>query len=310
MHSDLAHHIDIHVVHVVQRGEDLRGFPRGIGELVAQQGLTRVEGLGDIRVRRSEDEQHQCAVPVHGESAHLPAGKVVGDIHVVVARLVAIDHAGGDLTPEVVRVPGLGSESQRPHCRVQAVGADDHVEVPRWRIAEGQRDAVGLIVQRGDGVGKQCLHVIFDCPVDRLGDVAARHGGIAIMSCSSDRFDAEARSGTTVRSDRAHLAYLVADLADIGLDPHLLGDVVAQSPEVDDVAAGAEARGRLNESHLVAGPVHPVGEGRPGDACAADRDLHVLAPYCDLIDPRLLRRYAEVRAECMLCETGIPQRPR
>ena len=56
---------------------------------------------------------------------------------------------------------------------------------------------------------------------------------------------------------------------------HLLGDVVAEAPEVDDVTAAAEARRLLDEQHFVIRFQQPIGERRTRDAGAVDCDFHI-----------------------------------
>ena len=73
----------------------------------------------------------------------------------------------------------------------------------------------------------------------------------------------------------AHLPHLVTQLSNSGEQAHLLGDVVADPPEVDGIAAAAKLWRLLDEQHLVTGFPQPVGERRTGDAGPVDGNSHV-----------------------------------
>ncbi len=165
------------------------------------------------------------------------------------------------------------AEHQIANCRMQAVGADDHVEVTRRCVPEPDGDAVRLIVDVRDGVGVDRFDVVLDCSVDRRREIATGQAGKALVGRPPHRVDSEGGPGPAVGADRADLLNLVAQLSDIRVDPHLLGDGVAQSPEVDDIAAGAELRCLLDQRHLVARTTHPVGESRSSDTRPADSNF-------------------------------------
>ena len=56
--------------------------------------------------------------------------------------------------------------------------------------------------------------------------------------------------------------------------PHLLGDVVARPPEIDDVAAGPRRGRRFEQHRLEAELAQPPGQRGPGYAAADDRHPH------------------------------------
>ena len=74
--------------------------------------------------------------------------------------------------------------------------------------------------------------------------------------------DAESASFSPV--DDAKLADVVARRLEVRSKPHAFGDVIAQSPEVDDVAPGAKSRGPLDNRGLETGGGQPEGECRSG----------------------------------------------
>lgn len=63
--------------------------------------------------------------------------------------------------------------------------------------------------------------------------------------------DVESSSLQPVATDEPHFAYLIAEAPD-GVDKaHLLGDVVADPPKIDDVAAPTKPRRLLDEENLM-----------------------------------------------------------
>jgi hypothetical protein len=72
--------------------------------------------------------------------------------------------------------------------------------------------------------------------------------------------------------DNPHLAHTVADALKLVREPHALGDVVAEAPEVDHVSAGAQAWRALDNRGLETGGVEPKGERRPSDSGAGDEN--------------------------------------
>jgi hypothetical protein len=87
-------------------------------------------------------------------------------------------------------------------------------------------------------------------------------------------FDVEAAVPAAGAVDQPDFAHAVALRAELRQQCHLLGDVVADAPEVDHVAAAPKLGRLLDEQDFVTGPAHPVCEGRTGDSGALDRDPH------------------------------------
>jgi hypothetical protein len=100
--ADLADHVEVNIVHAIECGEDVCAFPAAIGELAAQQRLSRfqVTGLGDLR--RPEYEQEQGAVSAQRKSPHGSAGTVVGHVDEFVAWAVAVDDECSDQAAQIV----------------------------------------------------------------------------------------------------------------------------------------------------------------------------------------------------------------
>ena len=70
------------------------------------------------------------------------------------------------------------------------------------------------------------------------------------MGHTAEDGDVESSSLTTVATDEAHFTYLIAEAADLADEAHLLGDVVADPPEIDDVATRTKARRLLDVTRV------------------------------------------------------------
>src|SRR5215469_14991537 len=58
-------------------------------------------------------------------------------------------------------------------------------------------------------------------------------------------------------ADDPHLAHAVADAIDFSQQPHSLGNVISETPEVDDVAASAQRRRMFDQGRLEARRFQP-----------------------------------------------------
>jgi hypothetical protein len=140
---------------------------------------------------------------------------------------------------------GLGPERQLAHIGVQSVGADDQVKLAGLGLREAHTHAIGVFVDRGNGIAEDRFDVVLDRGVDGRGEVAARQAGESVVG-APERVDAKAGSNLIVGSGRAERLHLVAGLADGRLDSHQLRDAVAHPPEINHVAAGAKVRRPLD----------------------------------------------------------------
>src|SRR5690606_16980275 len=124
------------------------------------------------------------------------------------------------------------------------------------------------------GIAEDRLDAAFDKAVKsgrKVGAAKARHAAFREMVEDIDRKPA---IGAPLRIDEPHLLHLIAEPPHLGNEAHLLGHVIAHAPEVDDVAAGAQARRLLDQHRLVAEFGQPPGERGPADAGTVDRHLH------------------------------------
>ena len=151
---------------------------------------------------------------------------------------------------------------------MQAVRADDKVKWARAGMSEFRPYVLGALLQAGDFVAEQDFRLALDRLEQQSGEIAARQG--YEPSAGQLAKDARPEPGYAFAPvvDNPHFAHAVADALERVRKPHALGDVVAKSPEVDHVAAGAQARRALDDRGFKTGGVQPEGERRPGDACA------------------------------------------
>jgi hypothetical protein len=87
------------------------------------------------------------------------------------------------------------------------------------------------------------------------------------LAAAPEDFRSEPRNPLAVAIDDAQLAHMVAEPFELAPQPHTLGNVISQSPKIDDIAVGAKRRGALDEDRLEASRFEPEGERRP---CNAD----------------------------------------
>ena len=129
-------------------------------------------------------------------------------------------------------------------------------------------------VHGGDAVAEDRFDVVFDGRVDRGGQVAAGQAGQVLAEHAAEDVNAHVSFDLAAGADGAKQFNLVPGGTDRVFDAHAFGHLVADAPEVDHVAAGAELRRLLDHRRVVAGAVQPVRERRTGHAGAADRDPH------------------------------------
>ena len=63
---------------------------------------------------------------------------------------------------------------------MQAVGADDQIELARLRIVERDPHTIVVLVQGGDAAAEEGLNVALDGAIDRCSQIPARKTGEVI----------------------------------------------------------------------------------------------------------------------------------
>ncbi len=125
---------------------------------------------------------------------------------------------------------------------MQPVRADDQIDFARGGMIEADPHTVALILDPRHGVAKDRLDPSVQRAVDRRRKVGAPQAREAAVGHAAENIDRETAAPAAAPVDVAHFLHLVTQLSDSGDQAHLLGDVVADPPEVDGVAAAAELR--------------------------------------------------------------------
>ena len=125
---------------------------------------------------RGAEHERGARLATRGMDGH---GPTRGVVHYERPPGLAVQRQGGDVDAEVLDVVGLRAERQRPHTRVCAVGADDHVEPASGTRGELRRDPVGVLIKRGHRVAELEFHLVGNRGAQDLREVAARQLDIA-----------------------------------------------------------------------------------------------------------------------------------
>lgn len=246
----------------------MRTLPPAVPINLPQHGLLRVDVLRRLPGFRGEDEQEERAVSSQRDASDHGSRLVVDDVDVVVARAIAFSLEGGDRVAQIFLEASLRTEDELAHPGVQAVRADDKIEPSRRRALELDMRCVCFLVNRGDLIAEDHLRARRRLLEQEAGKPAARNGDEPAPGKRIKTRHAEPGDPVAAVAHDAKLADVVADRLERVGKPHPLGDVIAKSPEIDHVAAGAQARRALDERGFKTGGVQPEGERRPGDARA------------------------------------------
>ncbi len=275
VHRDLAHPIEIEAISVVDRLHDSAAFPARVGEHFAQHrfDFVRSAWIGAADLILGEDEQKHGPVIAHREPAgHAPRNSI-RDIRQLVAGPISVHLDCGNTVAEIVLEVGLWSKHQTAHRRMQATGADDEIEFARRTALQVHLHAVIVLLDRGDAVAEDGLHVISDDAVDHDGEITVSQAG-ELAGHPVESLGTESTHLAPAPVDQLHLSHAVSGGLQLRTESHPLSDPISSTPEVDDIAAGPQLRGLFNESGLMAATLQPVSQGRTGDAGAVDHDSH------------------------------------
>jgi hypothetical protein len=99
---------------------------------------------------------------------------------------------------------------------------------------------------------------------------------IAPASELAQDIGAEARNAAPCGVDETQLLRLIALARERRKQVHSLGDLIAETPEIDDVAAGAQARRPFHEHRRKAISGQPIRQRRAGNSDAGDEHGFVL----------------------------------
>jgi len=136
---------------------------------------------------------------------------------------------------------------------VQTVRADDEIHIARGRPVEVNTHVVAAVVDRRHRLAEERLDAAVQRAAEDGSEVRAADRREAIVRRAIEHVHREAPDLAAAAVDEAHLLHLIALRPDARHEPHPLGNVIADPPEVDGVAARAQRRRLLHECRLVAG---------------------------------------------------------
>ena len=246
------------------------------GEGRVDVSLLRVDVAGIERPRRGreEDAHRELATVVRALDAR--DSPETGEEELFATKVQMVGHGeDGHSTPHVVEELALLAERQRPGPRMDAVGADHHVELASLAALERHRRVRVRRRERRDRVAEAIPHVLAGCVVQDAREVAAMDLDVALVDdpepARQAPEDAAARVDDAVRErvgfERTH------DVA----QGHARHDVERRAPDVDGVAPGAERGRSLHHGDVEPVALEPVSERGARDARTGDEHVHA---YC------------------------------
>lgn len=162
---------------------------------------------------------------------------VVEDVDVLVALAIALRLEGRDRVAKVLLELGFGPESEMPDVGMQTVRPDDEIETARRRELELDAHLIGLLTERDNLISEHDLAPTRRPVEQEPGKTAARDRDEASACKGAEPVHAKASKALALVADDLQLSNVVAGAFNPVFKSHPLGDVVAQAPEIDHVAA-------------------------------------------------------------------------
>ena len=271
---NLADTIDVEVRCPVERIENPRRLPAHAAELVAQECFLLGERCRKGSIFVSEREQEHGAVVAHGEPRDLAADARVHHVDKLIAQRVAPDFEGRNLEAEVFLELRLVAVDQLADAGVRAVAADDQIEVASGARGKANIDAGAGLLETDDAVAEQGFDFAVEGVVDAGGQIAARNAEELALGHFEEGLGGKRGGSSAAIIDDADFADDVAVRANAGQHAHAVGDLEAGAPEIDDIAARAQARRGFDQGGRKSVASQPPGECRTCHAGAGDEDAH------------------------------------
>jgi hypothetical protein len=288
-------------------GEHRRTFPADAGE-DAPERILALRHRRDFAARKAfvaEDEEDERPVIAHRDARRRSSRRRVADIGELVARPIAPGLERGDVIAERDLERRFRTEGERAHARVQSVGADDEIGLALGRLVETDHEPIAALLDARHRVAEDRLDLALERCADRRRKIGALEARETVVRQAREYVDVEAAGLLAARVDIAHFLELIALCADPWDEAHLFGDVVADSPEVDDVAAAPKRRRLFDQDDVVPAFAEPPGERRSRDAGSVDDDSHACPR--DLVTAALACRAAS--GSCCAASRAALQEP-
>ena len=180
---------------------------------------------------------------------------------------------GGDVAIEKLLEAGLLSEQPGPDLRMETVGADDDVEALAVAVGARDDDAVPVFGERGERDPEVRGYAVAGAE-QRGGQIGTRDAEETPVQQVPHGGEAGRGLGTAVAVDESQPFHRVPVRPQFRHDAHALGDLVPDSPKVDEVSAAAQTVRFLEQHRLVTVLLEPKGERRAADARSVDRYSH------------------------------------
>jgi hypothetical protein len=187
-----------------------------------------------------QNHKENCALVAKSEACDLFSGTTIGDVDVLITVRIAVYGEGSGAVAQVGGKTRFRPEDEFAHGRMKTVGADDEVEVSRWRVVELHCDAILVLAERPYAIAEHGFHSGFYSLVDLLRQIAAKDAEKAIASAQA--IGAKAPDSPARVIDDPHLARLIAGVFEARDQLHPLGNIETHTPEIHDVPAGAKDR--------------------------------------------------------------------
>ena len=154
---------------------------------------------------------------------------------------------------------------------MQAVRADDQIETALAGVPQPNMDAVGPLLETGDLVAEVALGPTLDPLEEQSRQIAAPERHVAPAGQLVENPGPETGRAPPCIVDDPQFARAVAVAINVLPQAHAFGNVVAETPEIDDIAARAKRGRALDQGRVEPAGSQPVRERRSGNSDAGDQ---------------------------------------
>jgi hypothetical protein len=128
----------------------------------------------------------------------------------------------------------------------------------------------GRLLNRLDAVAEDSFHPVLDRSVYCVSQVAALDRQKTVAKSATYGRPTERTAHAAVSADERYAIIHIACFTQSRNQPHALGNIETDTPEVDDIATFAESRRAFQQDWFKSPPQQPISQGWPGDAGTRD----------------------------------------